>query len=160
MSSNQIKQQKSFDQQVESFHHQIVELVKKYQFRDRDQICCCGISVSQCYVLETLHSHGALTVNALADKMYLKISTVTRVVDQLVMKRYVTREEGDTDRRVRFIQLTTEGEAMFQETWSNVFESEKTILENFPLQHREMLIEFLQKLNAAVDQWQTCCSSR
>lgn len=155
-----MKLQKSFDRQVENFHDQIVELVKKYQFRDRDQICCCGISVSQCYALETLHSNGPLSVNGLADKMYLKISTVTRLVDQLVTKRYVTREEGDTDRRVRFIQLTPEGEAMFQETWSNVFQSEKTILENFPPQHREMLIEFLRKLNAAVDQWRSCCSSR
>lgn len=155
-----MKLQKSFDRQVESFHDQIVELVKKYQFRDRNQICCCGISVSQCYVLETLHSNGPLTVNGLADKMYLKISSVTRLVDQLVTKRYVTREEGDTDRRVRFIQLTPEGEAMFQETWSNVFQSEKTILENFPLQHREMLIDFLRKLNAAIDLWQSCCSSR
>ena len=26
-----------------------------YQFRDRDQICCHGISISQCYALEFLH---------------------------------------------------------------------------------------------------------
>ncbi|MCG8606425.1 MarR family transcriptional regulator [bacterium] len=143
--------------QVERFHRQIVELIKKYQFRDRGQISCCGISVSQCYVLETLNSHGPLTANELAEKMYLKISTVTRVVDQLVKKNYVTREEGDQDRRVRVIKLTRDGEAVFQESWRNVFQSEKTILENFPEQHRELLIDFLKKLNGAVDQWHACC---
>jgi DNA-binding MarR family transcriptional regulator len=143
--------------QVERFHRQIVELIKKYQFRDRDRISCCGISVSQCYALETLNAHGPLTANELAEKMFLKISTVTRVVDQLVKKNYVTREAGDQDRRVRVIKLTRDGETVFQETWNNVFESEKTILQNFPEQHREMLIDFLKKLNGAVDHWQACC---
>jgi hypothetical protein len=29
--------QETFNKQVENFHRQIIELVKKYQFRDRDQ---------------------------------------------------------------------------------------------------------------------------
>ena len=145
------------DKQVESFHQQIVELIKKYQFRDRNQILGCGISVSQCYILETLYTHGALTVNELAKKMFLSISTVTRVVDQLVNKKYVTREESFEDRRVRLIKLTEAGEAVYQESWLNVFQSEKTILENFPPEHREMLIDFLKKLNQSVDNWQATC---
>lgn len=146
-----------FDEQVESFHQQIVELIKRYQFRDRDRILCHGISVSQCYALEALHSHGDLTVNQLANKMYLSISTITRVVDQLVQKGYVTREEDATDRRVRMLKLTEAGESIFQKSWSNVFRSEKQILENFPAKNREMLIQFLQKLNQSVEFWQSSC---
>ncbi|MFQ5638355.1 MAG: MarR family winged helix-turn-helix transcriptional regulator [bacterium] len=152
-----MKQQKLSNKQIENFHQQIVGLVKKYQFRDRDQILSCGISVSQCYVLETLHTYGALTVNELATKMYLKVSTITRVVDQLVRKEYVTREEDPNDRRVRVLQLTESGEVVFQESWRNIFQSEKAILENFPSEHREMLIDFLRKLNQAVEQWHAHC---
>ncbi len=143
--------------QVETFHQQMVELVKKYQFRDRNQILCCGISVSQCYLLEALHTHGPLTVNEVAQKMYLSISTITRIVDQLVKKDYVIREESAKDRRVRVLKLTGEGEAAFQASWKNVFQSEKIILENFPPEHREMLIQFLKMLNQAVDNWQFFC---
>ena len=32
----------------------VSELVRVYQFRDRDRICCHDISVTQCYALETL----------------------------------------------------------------------------------------------------------
>lgn len=152
-----MKQQKLSNKQIENFHQQVVGLVKKYQFRDRDQILSCGISVSQCYVLETLHTYGALTVNELATKMYLKVSTITRVVDQLVRKEYVTREEDPNDRRVRVLQLTESGEVVFQESWRNIFQSEKAILENFPSEHREMLIDFLRKLNQAVEQWHAHC---
>lgn len=142
--------------QVEQFHHEMVELVKKYQFRDRNEMTCCGVSVSQCYVLETLHRCGPLTMNELAEKMYLKISTMTRVVEQLVMKKYVTRVEDAKDRRFRHIQLTNEGKAAFEVAWNNVFASEKTILENFPEGQRDMLIQLLKQLNRAVEDWRSC----
>lgn len=144
--------------QVEQFHREMVELIKKYQFRDRNEMTCCGMSVSQCYVLETLHRCGPLTMNALAEKMYLKISTMTRVVEQLVIKKYVTRVEDVKDRRFRHIQLTKEGEAAFDASWKNVFASEKTILENFPEAQRDMLIQLLKQLNRAVEDWRSCCS--
>ncbi len=150
---------KSFEQQVLKFHQQIMDLIKKYQFRDRSEITCCGISVSQCYVLETLHTHGALTMNELAEKMYLSLSTVTRVVDELVKKGFVQREEDPADRRIRVIDLTSQGEAAFQKSWQNVLHSERAILENFPSEHRELLINFLVQLNQSVEKWQSCCET-
>ncbi len=145
------------DNQILQFHQQIVDLIKKYQFRDRNQICCFGISVSQCYVLEALHTHGPLTMNELAKKMYLKISTMTRVVEQLVKKGYVRREEGLNDRRVRLINLTKEGKAIYKKAWENIFESEKVILKSIPSEHKAVLIDVLRKLNQAVSSWQSCC---
>jgi len=145
------------DNQILQFHQQIVDLIKKYQFRDRNQICCFGISVSQCYVLEALHTHGPLTMNELAKKMYLKISTMTRVVEQLVKKSYVRREEGLADRRVRLINLTREGRAIYKKAWENIFESEKVILKSIPGEHKAVLIDVLRKLNQAVSSWQSCC---
>lgn len=149
--------EKVLSTQVEVFHQQMIELIKKYQFRDRNQILSCGISVSQCYLLEVLHTQGELTVNEVAQKMYLSISTITRIVDQLVKKKYVSREESLNDRRVRVLKLTKDGEAVYQASWQNVFQSEKIILENFPPEHREMLIQFLKMLNQAVDNWQFFC---
>ena len=149
--------EKTTDNQILQFHQQIVGLIKKYQFRDRNQICCFGISVSQCYVLETIHTHGPLTMNELAKKMYLKISTMTRVVEQLVKKKYVRREEGLNDRRVRFINLTKQGRAIYKKAWENIFESEKVILKNIPAEHKAVLIDVLKKLNQAVSSWQSCC---
>ena len=145
------------DKQVAEFHEQIVDLVKKYQFRDRNQVLSCGISVSQCYILETLHTYGALTTGEIAKKMYLSISTVTRVVDQLVKKKYVVREEGSKDRRVHLTRLTAAGEKIYRQSWQNIFQSEKIILENFEPEHRAMLIDFLKKLNSSVLQWQSQC---
>ena len=89
--------------------------------------------------------------------MHLKISTMTRVVEQLVKKSYVRREEGLSDRRVRLIKLTKEGKAIYKKAWENIFESEKIILKGIPYEHKTVLIDVLRKLNQAVSSWQSCC---
>lgn len=149
---------KQNDKQVDAFHHEMVDLIKKYQFRDRSQMTCCGVSVSQCYILETLHRFGPLSMNQLAKKMYIEISTVTRVVEELVKKGYATREEDAKDRRIRLITITDAGEVVYQESWKAVFESERQILDSFPEKERDVLIRFLRRLNQAAEEWRSCCS--
>jgi len=135
---------------VKKFHDELVDLKKNYQFRDRNETAsCCGVSVSQCYILETLHRYGPLTMQQLADKMRLSISTVTRVVAPLVRQKYVSRNESSEDQRVRIMELTKSGHELYLNSWKSTFESEKNILAGFSQEHREMLVEFLQKLNKA-----------
>src|ERR671915_2410430 len=85
--------------QAKQLHQALTRLVQKYQFRDRNDICCYGISVSQCHTLEALGEHGTVTMNALAEHLHLAVSTVTRVVDQLVDKGLAERHPGQKDRR-------------------------------------------------------------
>jgi MarR family 2-MHQ and catechol resistance regulon transcriptional repressor len=142
---------------VEEFHSSIIELIKKYQFRDRNEITSFGISVSQCYVLETLHFQGELTMKQLAEQMHLTISTITRIVDQLEGKKFVKRKQHPEDFRVRMIKLTPKGEKVFLKSWANVFESEKKIFENIKPEHRKVLLSLLKDLNNSVDQWRDTC---
>ena len=149
----------TIDKMVGLFHSEMVELIKKYQFRDRNEMVCCGLSVSQCYTLETLNRFGQLSMQDLADKMHLSISTMCRVINPLVNQGLISREEDINDHRVRVINLTQAGKDIYLETWDNVFKSEKSILENFPEDQRELVIEFLRKLNKAFGNWKESCSS-
>ena len=74
---------------AEGLHLALAELVRVYQFRDRDNICCHDISVTQCYALETIVDHGPLRLGGLAERLFLDKSTTSRVVATLVKKRYV-----------------------------------------------------------------------
>lgn len=143
---------------VKKFHSEMIDLIKKYQFRDRNTMASCGMSVSQCYILETLNRFGPLSMQQLADKMHLSISTMTRVIAPLIAQKFINREEDPGDRRIKIVQLTEAGNEMFISSWKNVMESEKMIIESFPLENREILVEFLQKLNKAFGNWNnTCC---
>ena len=77
------------DRDALGLYEAVAELVRVYQFRDRDRICCHDVSVTQCYALETIVEHDPLRLSALADRLFLDKSTTSRVVSTLVRKGYV-----------------------------------------------------------------------
>src|SRR5215471_11457095 len=79
------------DQDAENLYAALSELVRVYQFRDRDTICCYDVSVTQCYAIEALLRRGPSGLNDLAAELYLDKSTTSRVVSTLERKGYVTR---------------------------------------------------------------------
>ncbi|MCF5392745.1 MarR family transcriptional regulator, partial [Pseudomonas syringae] len=84
-------------QDAEDLYEALNQLVRVYQFRDRDRICCYDVSVTQCYAVETLVKQGALRLQVLAEEMFLDKSTASRVIDALERKGYVSRVEDDED---------------------------------------------------------------
>jgi DNA-binding MarR family transcriptional regulator len=144
----------------------VTELVRRYQFRDRNEICCFGISVSQCHALEALGRAGELTMSALASQMQLSVSTVTRVVDQLVARGLAQRGEDAEDRRVCCVEPTPEGRELLGRISAELLEGETAILAKLPAEHRESVIHALEELSRAVDEWRgvgprqggSCCA--
>ncbi len=87
------KRTDDLSQDAEALYEALNQLVRVYQFRDRDRICCYDVSVTQCYAVETLVKQGPLRLQALAEEMFLDKSTASRVVDTLERKGYVSRVE-------------------------------------------------------------------
>lgn len=99
---------------AEALHAAVADLVRIYQFRDRDRICCYDISVTQCYALEALCTHGAMRSQALAERLLLDKSTTTRVVDALERKGYVERRVEAADARALSLQVTRSGRSLYE----------------------------------------------
>ncbi|MEK7204198.1 MAG: MarR family transcriptional regulator, partial [candidate division NC10 bacterium] len=100
------------DEGAERLHRLTKELLRRYQFRDWNQICCYGISISQCHILDVLAEEGDLTMQQLAKRMYKSVSTMTRVVAQLVRRGYVKRYQDPEDRRIVHVSITPQGKAI------------------------------------------------
>jgi DNA-binding MarR family transcriptional regulator len=140
-------------EQAEQLHQALTHLVQRYQFRDRNDICCYGISVSQCHTLEMLGEHGTLTMQALATHLHLAVSTVTRVIDTLVDKGLVARHSNVKDRRVCEVALTPSGTALLHTIQGELIAREQAVLERLPLASREHVIWAIEALSHAVDEW-------
>src|SRR4051812_49839806 len=82
---------------TEELYDALEDLLRIYQFRDRDRICCFDVSVSQCYGLEGLVRRGSMTPNDLAAPLYLAKSTASRAVGAPARTGYRARAPPPQD---------------------------------------------------------------
>jgi MarR family transcriptional regulator, 2-MHQ and catechol-resistance regulon repressor len=124
-------------------------LVRIYQFRDRDRICCYDVSVTQCYALEELVRRGGMTLNDLAAHLYLDKSTASRVVDALERKGYVARTQHPRDRRAVLLEATEAGRTLEGKIREEILTEERHLLAGFPHEVRQAMTQLLGKLARA-----------
>jgi MarR family 2-MHQ and catechol resistance regulon transcriptional repressor len=129
----------------------VSDLVRVYQFRDRDRICCHDISVTQCYALETLVEQGPMRLGALAERLFLDKSTTSRVVGALVKKAYVGQHEEQTDRRATALQATTRGRRLYARITDDLVEQQKPLLQDLDPDVREAVVRVIRGLARAAD---------
>lgn len=130
------------------------DLARRYQFRNRDEVCCYGLTVSQCYAVEFLADHDAVTTSDLAQQLGLDLSTTTRLIDQLVRKKLVIRQKSEEDGRVRKIQVTDAGRRIAQRVQQDLSGLLTTALADLPQPVLKALPEALRKITYALNQ---CC---
>ncbi len=135
------------------------DLMRKFQMRDRNEIACCGVTVSQCHTLDMLGGHGEMSMVQLARKLFLDKSTITRVVDGLVERELVVRRFDDSDRRLIYVALTAAGRKLLEGIRAQQRHSLRQILERVPAGERQKLLDGLELFAAAVQDWvMTCCA--
>ncbi|MGD2114370.1 MAG: MarR family transcriptional regulator [Acidobacteriota bacterium] len=127
-------------------HGTLEDLIRLVQFRDRDRICCHGISVSQCYALEALASSGPLRLNELAGRLYLEKSTASRVVDGLVAKGHVERARHPEDGRAVLLAVTDGGRALYERIEGDLVAEVRALLADFEPEVRGAMTRLLGRL--------------
>lgn len=144
---------RSLRDQATDLQRATAELVKKFQFRDRNETVAYGLSVSQAYVLRALSEVGPLTMGELAAEMHLTVSTLTRVVAQLVEKRLARRTPDPADRRICRVSLTARGRALWKRIEAELVENNMAVLRGVTPAERETLIRAIGQLSRATDLW-------
>ena len=149
----------TLDRQTERLGEAFGDLIRAYQFRDRNEICCHDVSVSQCYAMDALRRHGPLTMGQLGEHLYLDASTVTRVIDQLAKAGYVERVTDPADRRVVRARLTRSGTASVDRIRESLLDDYRGVLEAIPVGSRQNVIDSVELLLQALLA-RGCCAER
>lgn len=139
-------------------------LVRVYQFRDRDRICCHDISVTQCYALEALIRRGPSTLGQVAAELYLDKSTASRVIGTLERKRYVRRSPHPDDGRAVVLEATAAGQRLHELIRRSLLDEERELLRDFEPKVRTAAAEIMARLaRVAADRSglapKACCAS-
>jgi MarR family 2-MHQ and catechol resistance regulon transcriptional repressor len=129
----------------------VADLVRVYQFRDRDRICCHDVSVTQCHTLETLVEHGPMRLNDLTERLFLDKSTTSRVVRTLVKKGYVEQHADPHDGRATALSATRAGRNLCARISDDLVAQQRDLLADFDPDVRAGVVDVVRRLARAAD---------
>jgi DNA-binding MarR family transcriptional regulator len=141
----------ALDRDAAELQAAVADLVRVYQFRDRDKICCHDISVTQCYALETLVEHGPLRLGALAERLFLDKSTTSRVVGALAKKGYVEQGPDAQDGRALALSATRKGRTLCARITEDLVDQQKQLLQDLDPDVRSGVVQVLRRVAQAAD---------
>lgn len=141
----------ALDRDAQALQAAVADLVRVYQFRDRDRICCHDISVTQCHALEALVQHGPQRLGDLATRLFLDKSTTSRVVSALVKKGYVEQQRDAADGRATTVRATAAGERLCERITHDLVEQQKALLADLAPDLRAGVVDVVRRLAQAAD---------
>jgi len=152
----------ALDRDTRDLYAALTDLVRLYQFRDRNVICCHDVSVTQCYALHALARKGSMTLGTLANELMLDKSTASRVVETLERKGYVRRTPHPEDARAVRLDVTAKGRALHERVERELVAEERGIMANLDPEVRRAAIGVVRDLArlaaARVGREAACCA--
>ena len=141
----------NLDRDAEALQAAITDLIRVYQFRDRDRICCHDISVTQCHALEVLGEHGPMRLGELTQRLFLDKSTTSRVVRTLVQKGFVAQHQDRSDARATTLSATRAGRSLCQRITDDLIEQQKTLIADLDPDVRAGVVDVIRRVARAAD---------
>jgi MarR family transcriptional regulator, organic hydroperoxide resistance regulator len=134
------------------------DLTRYYAVCDRFCVEELEVTASQGYILLALPETGNITMNELSGRMKLANSTMTRMADQLIQKKMITRESDPLDRRIVRVQLTKRGQDVKAHLKTALHDVFTQVLLDIPADKREAIVHSLEALNQSiVKTLKSCC---
>ena len=145
-----ISSEEKYNQCVEDIGILLQKAVRTFQQLEREQIQVHGFTSSQCYILLELHRHGILAMNEISDKMRLEISTITRIMNNLVRDELIVRTRSAEDKRVVEAVLTAKGKKAAEQLQHSIEEYYRDVISNLPRGHVREVMGAVEMLIAAL----------
>src|ERR1700740_3157421 len=131
-----------------AFYEALQEVLRIYQFRDRDRACYGDVTPHECYALEAIERAGRVRVGDLATSLGLHKSNASRLAAALEEKGYIERREGLRDGRSVSLAVTARGRAVHATIRNWVQQVQGRILAGFPPGVRHAFVNLLRALAA------------
>jgi homoprotocatechuate degradation regulator HpaR len=108
------------------------------------------ITEPQWRVMRVLNDRGTADATSLADVALLHAPSVTRILKELVERKYITREADPHDARRTLVALTPQGRELVKVVARDVLRVVREFSERFGAQRLERLTDELRALSAAI----------
>ncbi|OAN76003.1 hypothetical protein A8B82_15955 [Sulfitobacter sp. EhC04] len=120
-----------------------VSHVLEKMYRERFQLTVVGWRL-----LAIIRNHAPLSAKSLAEISAMDQVSITRALDQLVGKKFVSRRTDRRDRRRVVLRLTKRGEAVYNDIVPLSYAADKAIMSDLSDDERHLIREMVQKVAA------------
>lgn len=141
--------QEDLERDATALQRVLTDLIRVYQFRDRDAVCCYDISMGQSHGLERLANRGPMTLNEFAASLFLEKSSASRLADGLEGKGYIERKPRQDDARYVQLELTKRGRTLHDQIERDMIEERAQVLGDLTPEERKVVIESIARLSSA-----------
>lgn len=131
---------------AENIVKNLVELLPLFQVKVIKpvlQLTKHSISPLQFHVIKVIEEKKSINMTDLANEMMISKPQLTSIIDKLLKKAYLVRENSQEDRRIINISLTPLGEELFKERTEHIHKMIAQRISTLPT-------EELAQLNAAI----------
>jgi DNA-binding MarR family transcriptional regulator len=111
---------------------------------------CCGLTLAQCHTLLEVGNKGKVSLVDLAASFGLDTSTLSRMIQGLVVLGLVSRLTNEKDRRYVAISLTEQGRKLFDEIEARFNSYFAQVLELIPSDKQDSVVEGIGLFSDAV----------
>ncbi|MEZ5560594.1 MAG: homoprotocatechuate degradation operon regulator HpaR [Pseudomonadales bacterium] len=105
-----------------------------------------GMSPQQWRVIRALNDEDGLDITELAERCFLLLPSLSRIIQNLEKRGLVRRAQSHSDNRRSVISLTADGRALFRKIAPKSVERYNYITERFGYGKLELLYELLEEL--------------
>ena len=135
----------------------VAALVRRFSLSERADVECCGLTVAQAATLEAL-GEGPLRLGALAARLGISPSTLTRNLARLEAEGLVARAEDAEDARASRVRLSARGARAAARVEREERAFAEDVLARLGPQHRDEVMAALADLLGAVrEASEACC---
>jgi MarR family 2-MHQ and catechol resistance regulon transcriptional repressor len=105
-----------------------------------------GLTLTEFAILEALYHRGAMLLGEVQRRILVSSGGITFLVDRLVAKGLVERQECPSDRRARYAALTDDGEALIREIFPAHADMIERVVASLEVEEQEQVTALLKRL--------------
>lgn len=148
---NIASEEEKYNRCIEDIGELLQKTVRTFQILEREQIKLHGFTSSQCYILLEIYKHQSLSINEISEKMHLEISTITRIMNNLVRDELIFRKKSIYDKRVVEAVLTEKGKEGAMQLQKSIENYYKDVISNLPRGHVREVMDAVELLVTALE---------
>ncbi|WP_078592725.1 MarR family winged helix-turn-helix transcriptional regulator [Evansella clarkii] len=105
-----------------------------------------GLTAAQSRVLYILNQHEKLMQAELQKRLYIQASTMNGIIDTLLKKELITKDDSKEDRRSKVISITAAGQYLEEKLSNEVYEIEESLLKGFSPEEQQLFLSWIKRM--------------